>query len=166
MKTHFSIVVWMLAASMFLRMVIYFANWQFTGYENIYFLGNPLIMMTGIFMGIRLFKDISTEKTTFLADVKAGMKVAGMYAVLMAAFAYAYYSYIDPDYFTIKLNEQIELVKANGATNQEIAKHRENGSFFLSAYFMSTVILIGFIILGTFYSSLLTFFIRKVRQES
>lgn len=166
MKTHFSIVVWMLVVSMSLRMLIFIQHWQFTKWEYIYFFGNPLVMMTGIFMGIRLFKQLSQTKTTFLADVKSGMKVAGMYSVLMAAFAYLYYSYIDGEYLITKLNTQIQTAIENGATASNVTKHQENGDFFLSAYFMSTVTLVGFIILGTFYSSLITFFVRKVRSEA
>jgi len=166
MKTHFSIVVWMLVVSMSLRMLVFIQNWQFTKWEYFYFFGNPLVMMTGIFVSIRLFKQLSKSKTSFIADVKSGMKVAGMYSVLMALFAYLYYSYIDSDYLISKLNSQIQTAIENGATESNVIKHRENGDFFLSAYFMSTVTLVGFIILGTFYSSLITFFVRKVRNEA
>jgi len=166
MRTHFSIVVWMLVVSMSLRMLVFIQNWQFTKWEYFYFFGNPLVMMTGIFVSIRLFKQLSKSKTSFIADVKSGMKVAGMYSVLMALFAYLYYSYIDSDYLISKLNSQIQTAIENGATESNVIKHRENGDFFLSAYFMSTVTLVGFIILGTFYSSLITFFVRKVRNEA
>ena len=166
MKTHFSIVVWMLVVSMSLRMLVFIQNWQFTKWEYFYFFGNPLVMMTGIFVSIRLFKQLSKSKTSFIADVKSGMKVAGMYSVLMALFAYLYYSYIDSDYLISKLNSQIQTAIENGATESNVIKHRENGDFFLSAYFMSTVTLVGFIILGTFYSSLITFFVREVRNEA
>ncbi len=165
MKTHFSIVVWMLVVSMSLRILIFAQNWQFSSWEYLYFFGNPFVMMTGIFLGIRLYKQLNEKKTSFLSDVKAGMKVAGMYAVLMAAFAYLYYSFIDSEYLMLKLEAQIQTAIENGANDGNVTKHRENGSFFLSAYFMSTITLVGFIILGTFYSSLITFFVRKVRNE-
>ncbi len=165
MKSHFSIVIWMLAVSMLLKMLVYAGGYQFSNVEYVYFFGNPFIIMVGIFLGIRLFKKQMPEKTTFIADVKSGMKVASMYAVLMSLFVYIYYSYIDSAYFEIKLGNQLELMVENGATPQNLKKARETGEFFLSAYFMSTVTLVGFIILGTFYSSLITFFIRKVRNE-
>ncbi|MDB4061672.1 DUF4199 domain-containing protein [Vicingaceae bacterium] len=165
MKTHFSIVVCMLVVSLSLRMLIFIQHWQFTKWEYIYFFGNPFVMMTGVFMGIRLFKQLSVSKTSFIADLKSGIKVAGMYSVLMALFAYLYYSYIDSEYLITKLNSQIQTAIENGATESNVIKHQENGEFFLSAYFMSTVTLVGFIILGTFYSSLITFFVRKIRNE-
>ena len=155
----------MLVVSLSLRMLIFIQHWQFTKWEYIYFFGNPLVMMTGVFMGIRLFKQLSVSKTSFIADLKSGMKVVGIYSVLMALFAYLYYSFIDSEYLITKLNSQIQTAIENGATESNVIKHQETGEFFLSAYFMSTVTLVGFIILGTFYSSLITFFVRKIRNE-
>lgn len=165
MKSHFSIVIWMLGISMLMRMLVYAAGLQFTAYENIYFFGNPFIIMVGIFLGIRLFKEQMPEKTSFIADAKAGMKVVGMYAVLMSVFVYVYYSYIDPSYFEIKLGNQVDLLAENGASQADLKKARETGELILSPYFQSTVTLILFILLGTFYSSIITFFVRKVRNE-
>ncbi|MBL4710723.1 MAG: DUF4199 domain-containing protein [Flavobacteriales bacterium] len=166
MKSHFSIVVWMMVVSVFMKMAVYAANLQFTGYEKIYFFGNLFVMMVGIFFGIRLFKSIVEGKTTFLADIKTGMKVAGMYAVLMSLFVYAYYTYIDPTYFDLKLADQLKLAEGAGITGKDLQLRKETGAFVLSPYFQSTVTLILYILLGVFYSSIITFFVRKVRRES
>jgi hypothetical protein len=156
----------MLAISMLLKMLVFAGGYQFTGYEKIYFFGNLFVLMIGIFMGIRLFKDHSEGITTFLADAKSGMKVAGMYSVLMSLFVYVYYTYIDPAYFEIKLADQMELMSGKeGITAQALKKAKETGQFVLSPYFQSTVTLILFLLFGTFYSALITFFVRKVRNE-
>jgi len=166
MKTHFSIVVWMLVVSIFMKMVVFAANLQFTGYERIYFFGNFFVIMVGVFLGIRLFKEISSEKTKFLADVKAGIKVAGMYAVFMSLFVYLYYSFIDPSYFPTKIDDQMRLLEESGrASGNDLVQSRETAGFILAPYFQSTVTLILYLLLGTFYSSLITFFVRKVRKE-
>ena len=166
MKTHFSIVVWMLVVSIFMKMAIYAGNWQFTGYERVYFFGNLFVIMIGVFLGIRLFKAISIEKTGFMADIKAGIKVAGMYAVLMSLFVYLYYSFIDPSYFPLKIEDQLRLLQESGrATGDELVQSRETAQFILAPYFQSTVTLILYLLLGTFYSSIITFFVRKIRNE-
>ena len=157
----------MLVVSIFMKMTIFAANLQFTGYERIYFFGNLFVIMIGVFLGIRLFKNISPDKTGFLADVKAGIKVAGMYAVLMSLFVYLYYSFIDSSYFPLKIEEQMRLLEESGrATGDELVKSRETAQFILAPYFLSTVTLILYLLLGTFYSSLITFFVRKVRNEA
>ena len=157
----------MLVVSIFMKMTIFAANLQFTGYVRIYFFGNLFVIMIGVFLGIRLFKNISPDKTGFLADVKAGIKVAGMYAVLMSLFVYLYYSFIDSSYFPLKIEEQMRLLEESGrATGDELVKSRETAQFILAPYFLSTVTLILYLLLGTFYSSLITFFVRKVRNEA
>ena len=169
MKTHFSIVVWMLVVSIFMKMVIFAIHLQFTAYERVYFFGNLFVIMVGVFLGIRLFKSLNKEKTSFIADVKAGMKVVGIYAVLMSVFVYVYYSFIDPSYFDIKLADQISLATIHAEETGEklsIKQIEDTGKFILSPYFQSTVTLILFLLLGTFYSSLITFFVRKVRNEA
>ena len=166
MKTHFSIVIWMLAISMLMKMIVFMMGWQFTGYEKIYFFGNLFVIMTGVFLGIRLFKSLTPNKTTFIADLKAGMKVVGMYAVLMSFFVYIYYSYINPSYFDVKLNDQLNLAENAGITGKDLQQRKETGKFVLSPYFQSTVTLILYLLLGTFYSSIITFFVRKVRSEA
>tara|TARA_B110000046_G_scaffold28052_1_gene28860 strand:+ start:178174 stop:178677 length:504 start_codon:yes stop_codon:yes gene_type:complete len=166
MKTHFSVVVWMLVVSIFMKMAVFAGNWQFSGYERIYFFGNLFVIMIGVFLGIRLFKALSHEKTGFMADVKAGIKVAGMYAVLMSLFVYLYYSVIDQSYFPLKIEEQMRLLEESGrATGDDLVKSRETAEFILAPYFQSTFTLILYLLLGTFYSALITFFVRKVRNE-
>ena len=150
----------MTAISIFLKMLVFTLHWQQTPYERIYFFANVLILMTGIFFGIRHFKKTIETKTEFIQDVKAGMKVAALYAIFMTVFVYIYYKFIDAEYFKLKLEKQLQLAKEN---NIDLKRAREMGQFALSAFFQSTVTLIGFMFLGSFYASLITFFIRRVK---
>lgn len=156
----------MLAASILLRLIVFANNWQLSNFENIYFLGNTLILMTGVFFGIKIFKQKQQSKTSFMSDVKEGIKVAGLYAILLSFFAYCYYSYIDPDYFPNKIQTQVELAMKGGAEGKNLAQMEKTMGFVLTPYFQSTVTLILYLLLGTFYSSLITFFVRKARMES
>lgn len=162
MKTNFSIVVWMMVFSVLLKMLIYFFNLQFTGYERMALFGNVFILMSGVYLGIKLFKKTETNKTVFLQDVKAGMRVASLYALFMTLFVYFYYSKIDPTYFDQRLASQLSLAEENGAN---LANAKEMGEFVLSPYFQSTITLVGFLILGSFYASIITFLLRKFNFE-
>ena len=115
--------------------------------------------MAGIFFGIRLNKMQATEKTSFVLDFKAGMRVASTYAIFMCAFVYLYYAVIDPSYFDSKLAAQLSLAAENGL---DVENAKKTGEFVLSPFFQSTITLLGFILLGTFYSSILTFLMRKM----
>lgn len=160
MISNSALAIRMTAASVFLKMLVYAMNWQQTNYEKVYFFLNIFILMTGIFFGIRNFKKKETAPSNFMQDVKAGMKVAGLYAIFLSIFIFIYYKIIDPTYFSVRLQEQLNLAQANNLNIEQIKK---TGEFVLSPFFQSTFTLVAFIILGSFYSSLVTFFLRKIK---
>lgn len=168
MISNSAIAIRMTAASVFMKMIVYTMNWQQTNYEKVYFFMNVFILMTGIFFGIRNFKKRETVKTNFMEDLKAGMKVAAMYAIFLSLFVFFYYKIIDPNYFAVRLEEQINAARESNLSAEiseqiNIEQARQTGEFVLSAFFQSTITLIGFIILGSFYSSLIAFFLRKIK---
>lgn len=162
MKSTFSIAVWMMVVSVLLKMITYVNEWQFTDYERVAIFGNVFVLMTGVFLGIRLFKSKAVDITTFFDDFKAGMRTAAMYAILMTAFVYTYYSIIDPTYFDIKLKNQLVIASENEMDLEQVKK---TGEFVLSPFFQSTITLIGFLLLGSFYSGIITFLVRKMRGD-
>ncbi len=137
-------------------------DWQFTDYEKIYLFGNFFVMMWGIYSGIRLFKKNAKEKTVYLTDLKAGMRIASVYALLMSAFVYLYHSQIDTQYFELKMEERIELTIEQGADIEQAKKSME---MVFTPFFQSTITLIGFLILGSFYASMLAFLVRRISKE-
>ncbi|MEQ8907564.1 MAG: DUF4199 domain-containing protein [Vicingaceae bacterium] len=157
MKSNISIVVWMMVVSVLLKLIVYSQAWQFTDYEKIAIFGNVFVLMTGVFLGIRLFK-MQHKQTSFPQDFKAGVRVAALYAIAMTAFVYTYYAIIDPTYFDIKLEKQVALAKESGMNLEQV---KETGKFVLSPFFQSTVTLIGFLLLGSFYAGILSFLMRK-----
>lgn len=152
----------MMVFSVLLKMLVYFFGLQFTMYDHIVRFGNVFILMSGVFFGIRLFKKQEVEKTIFLQDVKAGMRIAALYAIFMTAFIYSYYAFIDVNYFNLRLDQQMAAFEGS---EQEAKKAREMGEFVLSAFSQSTVTLIGFLLLGSFYSAIITFLVRKFSFE-
>lgn len=163
MKSTFSIAVWMMVFSVLLKMITYANEWQFTDYERIAIFGNVFVLMTGVFLGIRLFKKNIVESTSFFDDFKAGMRTAAMYAIFMTAFVYLYYSTIDPTYFDLKLKNQLIVANENGMDLEQVKK---TGEFVLSPFFQSTITLIGFLLLGSFYAAIITFLIRMTKGKS
>ena len=67
-----------------------------------------------------------------------------------------------------KMEEQLNAARESNLSAEiseqiNIEQVRQTGEFVLSAFFQSTITLIGFIILGSFYSSLIAFFLRKIK---
>lgn len=148
----------MLAISFLFKLMVYFNDLQSTTFDQIGKFANIFVLMTGIFFAIRLFKSQQVEATKYLDDLKAGMRVASLYAILMAAFLYTYYEFIDPGYFG-----PVELPDNGGKelSEEELQKAKEMIAFARSAYFNSTISLLGFLLLGSFYSALIAFLVRK-----
>ena len=156
----FDLAVRMVLASILLKMIVFFASKQFTFYESVAIFINIFILLTGVFLGIWNYRKSIGKSDSFISYVKEGMKVAAFYAILMTAFVYIYYSFIDPSYFEIKLAKQLELASKNDLNVKQV---KEMGEVVLSPFFQSTITLIGFLLLGSFYSSIVTFLLRKFK---
>lgn len=158
-KNKRSILASMLAISILFKMAVYFNGLQGETFDQIGRFANIFVLMTGVFFAIRLFKSQEEKPTAYLDDFKAGMRISALYALGMAAFLYLYYEFIDPQYFDLYMkgseSSDLEL------EGEELEKAQETIAFAKSAYFNSTISLIGFLILGSFYSALIAFLVRK-----
>lgn len=160
-KSSFSIAVWFVLFSVILKMIVFVMALQFTKIDLFMSIGYVFFLMTAIFIAIRNHKIQYGGNSTFGEDFKAVMKVTAFYALLMSVFLYAYYTFIDPDYFTIMLQQKVAEAEASGNTNiEQISKAGEN---VLSPYFQSTASLVIFMLVGGFYSLLITFLVRKIK---
>lgn len=149
----------MLAISILFKLMVFLNGLQFETFDKIGRFANIFILMTGVFFAIRLYKVNVKESSSYLDDFKAGMRVASLYAVGMAVFLYFYYEFIDTAYF----ESRIGMIKSVNSDNPDFdpAKAREMLEFVYSAFFNSTVSLLGYLLLGSFYSALIAFLVRK-----
>lgn len=131
-----------------------------------------LMSVLGSYMGIRQQRMLSDEDFTFVMDLKAGMRVAGFYGLLVAVFVFIYYSWINPYYFeqllATRADEMARVYAENGIPQEEITKHIEQFKSF-NAQFMSplpwaNMTLFALVFLGAFYSSILALIIRRFPQ--
>lgn len=150
----------MLAISILFKMAVYFNGLQWQTFDQIARFANIFILMSGVFFAIRLHKMGANEATPYIEDFKAGLRIAALYAIAMSAFLYLYYAFIDPNYFSeIIFDPQFEE-DVDAETRQKV---KEGGEFVKSAFFHSTISLTGFLLLGSFYSAMIAFLVRKVR---
>jgi len=151
----------MMVLSVFLKMLVFSANWQLTELERISIFGNLLVLMTGVYLGIKNFKSTIQEKTSYLQDVKSGMRIASLYALFMSAFVYLYYGFIDRSYFVQKAEQRIELLEQQGI---DIEQANASMELVFTPFFQSTITLMGFILLGSFYAAMIAFLLRKFKR--
>lgn len=160
MKSPFSIAVWTVFASVLVKILVFVSENQFTKIGKYSIFINIFLVMLAVFLGIREHKKIYGKHSSYLEDFKAGMKTASWFAILLSIFVYFYYNFIDITYFSTLIEQRVSLAESQ---NIDVAKVRETGEAILNPFFQTTVTLLGFIILGAFYSGLIAFFVRKMK---
>lgn len=92
----------------------------------------------------------------------AGMQVAAIYALLIAAFTYLYYTAIDVDFFANKIADTIAQLEAKGASQKNIKQFMKNARTIYDPFLHSTLVMFGFLILGVIYSLIIGGLVRKM----
>lgn len=145
------------------------------------FAANTLFLLLAVFFSIR--KETSLRKgapTSFLVDIKTGLKAAGIYAVSISIFVYLYYNVIVPDYTEAKIEtirltaeahdfaelQQIAPEEYGGMSHEEfIDLMVENARFWLNPTKVVPITLLGLMMTGFVYTFILTAINRKVLNK-
>lgn len=134
-----------------LRLLLYSFGWTLPNENFVLLFLNLLAVMCLVIYGIWPRQ----RKTDFLTDIKAAMKAAGIYALVIAGFVIVYYNFIEPDFFS-KLNEQIISAQLSAEPEADAEQIRTNVEGFFNLRNFTALIFIGFLFFGGFYSVIFT----------
>ncbi len=113
-----------------------------------------LFFLIALVVGLATWKQ-SNPRSKFTEDVKTGMKIASVYAILLSAFTWIYYSWINPAYFAGKINEAV-----GAASEETLEQVQSTASFIFDPFTHSTITLFGTVVIGFFYVLVLTLLLR------
>lgn len=138
---------------------------------------NILFVVLAMIFGLRFArKDNPEENRTYTQHVKTSMRAASLYAILISAFSYLYYSKIDQGFVQHRIEERMELArnvdfaelqkmnpeKLQGKNREDFLQaEKENAELWFSPFFLSTLTLMGLILISLFYSLLIAWFWGK-----
>ena len=144
-------------------------------------LSNILSLLLAISIGLYLHKSREKEYTNALGDIKNGLSAGVPYILIVSVFLYFYYKKIDPEYNEQQLSEAAmqmekmlndpEQLQALRDSNEDfevmsVEKLREslvsNQEAMYSAQAVTTMTLLGLLILATFNSIFITIIYRKL----
>ena len=144
-------------------------------------LTNIFLLMVAVFVGLFVDKRQREEDTNAMLDIKTGLRAGLPYAVIVALFLYAFYSWINPEYnqhqiaetsvvIDKMLNDPAELQKLKDQNPEmelksveEIRSDLMQGpQSIFTAGATSTLALLGMLVLGTLYSILVTAIFRTI----
>lgn len=132
-----------------LRLVIYYTNFEADWLTAANIFLHLLIVLICVIYAIWPRPGINA----FLSDVKNGVKLAGVYAVLIAAFVFIYYSYIDSDFFP-NMTEKIAQGTIAETPDKDPEEIETGVKSFFTPFNYTTITLIGYFCAGVFYSLL------------
>lgn len=144
-------------------------------------MGNILLLLLSITVGLYIQKRRSKEETNALGDIKNAMGAGLVYTVIVSLFLFFYYQNIDPEFnqhqiaehsvaFEKAVNdpETLKKIKESNAefevmTKEEIiAKNLDNMKATINPGSTMTLSLLGMLVLSTINSIFVTVVYRKV----
>ncbi len=140
---------------------------------------NPLFLLLAVTFGLRASKSQSKEASSFLRDVKTGMKAGVLYALIVALFTFLYHRSIDPDFFEdrkekviVSLKKEIEHREKLKEEEKEvppgtidIEQTRQSLNTMSSPFSVMTLTLLGLITLSIIYAMVVAALDRKVLSK-
>lgn len=115
-----------------------------------------LVFLIALMLGVR--EERSLRTTTFTDDVKSGMKVTSVYAMVLSLFTWLYYKFINPAYFAERINRVVTA--ATEAGQEDLENTRNTAEFIFNAFTHSTLTLFGMMVVGFFYTLVLVLLLR------
>lgn len=113
-----------------------------------------LTFLVALFMGLRAYK-IAEPLSDFTRDVKTGMKTASVYGLVISAFTFIYYKWVNPAFFAAKIQENVDI-----APPELVDSIKANSEFIFSPFTHSTITLFGIMTIGFFYTLVLVLLMR------
>lgn len=165
-----------------LKMVLFATQVGESRYDlTVPIMANILCLLLAISIGLYLHKSRETEYTNALGDIKNGLSAGVPYIVVVSIFMYFYYTKIDPEYNQHqraeaamqmeKMMDDPKELQALRDSNPEfevmtVDELREsltsNQEAMYSAQAVTTISLLGMLILATFNSIFITIIYRKL----
>ncbi len=144
-------------AIMVLRLILFFVNADFP-YQDETFL---FILLTS-FPALVLYGIWPREKkSSFKDDALMGMRLTLVFSIALALFIYAFYAFVDQDYFP---NMQDMIVARELAANPDVVEEelRTGVTNFFSVRNFSVMAVLLFLVMSAFYSVLFSVVKRLV----
>ncbi|MDQ3192293.1 MAG: DUF4199 domain-containing protein [Bacteroidota bacterium] len=150
-------------ASIILKLIVFITDQQFTviGEYSTYVIF--LFILLAIYLGMRQARNITNNNQSLGENINVGCKIAAINGLVMGAFIYIYYSFIDTGYFTEKIrNTLVLMIQSDNYTIEQMKEYYINARLlFFAPDKVASFTLFGYLLLGCFYAVISGFVIRK-----
>lgn len=139
------------------RLLVFAAGWDYSISTQLYF----LFLLLAIFFGIRSFF-LEHPSSKFSQLFKVGARVSAVFTLIVSAFSFVFYKFIDTTFFTGQIETRLDEAKSLNYTAEQIEKLTGNLEIVFSVATHLSVTLIGYLLLGISYSLIVALIFRKV----
>lgn len=164
-----------------IKLIFSFAGW-FVGDIIPTVLINMFLLLSSISVGLYLHKkQEGFSLGNAMSDIKAGITTGVSYGIVVVGFIYLFYAYIDPGFIDSMVEEKLveykkglsdpEMLKQVKASNEAFeildadqiyAEMESSTRSTISPFSITTISMLGMVLLSTFYSILVMIIFRKV----
>lgn len=164
-----------------IKLIFSFAGW-FDGDIIPTVLINMFLLLSSISVGLYLHKKQEGFSIgNAMSDIKAGVTTGVSYGIVVVGFIYLFYAYIDPGFIDSMVEEKLveykkgladpEMLKQVKASNEAFeildadqiyAEMESSTRSTISPFSITTISMLGMILLSAFYSILVMIIFRKV----
>ncbi|UTW60800.1 DUF4199 domain-containing protein [bacterium SCSIO 12741] len=120
-----------------------------------------LYLLLAIYLGMRSYKR-SQPEAGFRHLFKSGMQGGAIFTLLVSAFGFVYYKWINPEYFLHRIESRVAEATQLGYSAEDIEKVRSTAEFIFSSVVDGTVSLIMFMLMSVLYSLTITVLFRRI----
>ncbi len=125
-----------------------------------------VVMIAGIMLGQRAFKKLNGEFMSYGQGLGVGIVVAGVSAVLSAAFSYIYVTFIDPEMTARLLDKARADLEAQGKLNDaQIDQAMHWTEMFMQGPALVAIALVGGIVMGLLVSLITAAVLKNPKPE-
>ncbi len=113
-----------------------------------------VIFIVSIIAGIKKYRDLNNNYLTLGQAMKVGIGIALVGGILSAIYTYIFFSFIDPEIITqIMANAEEKMLDQNpDMTEEQIEMGTKVAKMFMSPFALSTMAIIGSLIMGAIIS--------------
>ncbi len=125
--------------------------------------GHLLIILSGTYFGIRNHK-MAIRNSSVKDDILAGMRIAGIYALLVTVTVLIHFSLIEPDYLSKAIEERMLIASEYKETHPEydIENTRQGLEFTFNLKIYAAFTTFALLMAGTVYSIILSLLVKKM----
>ena len=127
-----------------------------------------IVSIVIIVLGLKKVKEMNSGFLSVGESIKTGLGITLVSALINIVYLYAFYNFIEPDFFTnmAEVQEQVMIERFPNFTDEELEAAKQNASAFLNTGVNLTITLIASLFFGLIISLIAGLVMKKSEEDA